>query len=321
MLWDFKLSEVFSLLLRTLPFLLLRMAIYFGITLAYVLGTGLGGGIGYLAGGAGDTGVGTAFWGALTGFGVVSGVLYWVREYILYLVKAGHIAVLVELMQGKALPEGRNQIEHAGRVVKERFVESSVLFGLDQLIKGVLRVFDRVMFTIAAFLPIPGIEGPVKFINAVIRMSLTFVDEVILAYNIRVGSQNPWASSRHGLVLYAQNYKTMLKNALWLTLILWGLTFVVFLIVLLPVAGLAALFPGVTTFWGFVLAVIFALAIKAAVIEPIAMTALMQVFFQVTESQQPNPEWTAKLEGMSDKFKEMGTRAAQWQPSGSAPAA
>ena len=43
-MWDFNLSQVFGLLLRTLPFLLLRMLVYGAITLAYVIGIGGGGG-------------------------------------------------------------------------------------------------------------------------------------------------------------------------------------------------------------------------------------------------------------------------------------
>jgi hypothetical protein len=42
------------------------------------------------------------------------------------------------------------------------------------------------------------------------------------------------------------------------------------------------------------------------------MTALMQVFFKVTEGQEPNPEWEAKLEKGSKKFREMKDKAVAW---------
>src|SRR5690606_35033871 len=122
-----------GLMARTAPFIGLRLVIYLGITLAYIVATGGGGGIGRLIGSAGDAEASAngAFWGASTGFALVSGVLYFAREYLLYMVKAGHIAVLVPLLDGQPIPEGRNQITHATAVVKERFVESSVLFGVD----------------------------------------------------------------------------------------------------------------------------------------------------------------------------------------------
>ncbi|MEM7054086.1 MAG: hypothetical protein AAF446_06005, partial [Pseudomonadota bacterium] len=165
---DFKLGQIISLLLKTTPFLIFRFLIYFGITLAYVLITGIGAGIGFgvgsIAGGAEAGGL----WGGMFGFGLASVGVYLIREYLLYMVKAGHIAVLVELMEGKELPGGKGQIDYAQGIVRERFAQSSILFGLDQLIKGVLKAFNRAFFTIANFLPIPGIQGIASFINTII---------------------------------------------------------------------------------------------------------------------------------------------------------
>ncbi|WP_395787255.1 hypothetical protein [Aquimonas sp.] len=311
---DFSLGQIIGLLLRTLPFLLLRLAVYLGITLAYVVATAGGAGLGWMFGKVASDGAAGATWGAFIGFGVISGVLYWAREYLLYLVKAGHIAVLAELLQGKQIPGGRGQLEHASAVVKERFVESSVLFGVDQLIKGILRVFNRTMLMIANFLPIPGLDGLMKFANTVINTSLTYVDEVILAHAIRTGSTNAWASARDAVVLYAQNYKVMLKNAVWLTVIIWGLSLVIFIVVLGPIAALASFFPGIAGFWTFALAIVAAVSIKAAIVDPLAMAALMQVFFKVTEGQVPDPTWSNKLESMSDKFKELKDKAGGIPP-------
>jgi len=311
---DFSLGQVIGLLLRTLPFLILRLAVYLSISLAYVIATGGGAGMGYMFGKVASEAQAGAMLGAFIGFGVISGILYWAREYLLYLVKAGHIAVLAALLQGKEIPSGRGQIDHASAVVKERFVQSSVLFGVDQLIKGILRVFNRAMLMIANFIPIPGLDGLAKFAGTVINTSMTYVDEVILAHAIRTGSTDAWASARDAIVLYAQNYKIMLKNAVWLTFIIWGLTLAIFLIVLGPVAALVSLFPGIAGFWTFVLAVVVAISIKAAIVDPLAMTALMQVFFKVTEGQTPDPAWSNKLEGMSSKFKELKAKAGATPP-------
>ncbi|HET9048819.1 MAG TPA: hypothetical protein VFN29_07675 [Chiayiivirga sp.] len=321
-MWDFKLSQVFGVLLRTLPFLLLRMLVYFGITLAYLIGIGGGSGVGWVIGRAGgvEAAAGGAFWGALVGFGVISGVLYWVREYLLYLVKAGHIAVLVELLQGKEIPGGRGQIDYASSVVKARFVESSVLFGVDRLISAILRTFNRVMMRVADFLPIPGLDGVMKFAGAVVTMSLTYVDEVILAYNIRNRIDNPWAGAREGVVLYAQNYKNLLKNALWLTVIVWAATLVIFLVVFLPVAAIATVLPTLAGFWTFAIAAIVAWSIKAALVDPLAMTALMQAYFKAIEGQVPQQEWMGKLESVSSKFSELGNKARQFTTSPGSPA-
>ena len=89
-----------------------------------------------------------------------------------------------------------------------------------------------------------------------IRLSLTYVDEIILGYNIRLNSQNPFETARQGVVLYAQNGKTMVKNAIWLALIMWVLAFLVFLVMLAPAAAHPLLMPGALAGWTFVLAIV-----------------------------------------------------------------
>jgi hypothetical protein len=43
-MWDFEVGHALALMGRTLPFILLRIAVYAGIAVAYVLATGLGAG-------------------------------------------------------------------------------------------------------------------------------------------------------------------------------------------------------------------------------------------------------------------------------------
>lgn len=311
---DFRTREIFGLLLRTLPFLLLRLAVYLGITIAYVLAVGVGSGIGLVVGKVGGGGGAGAGWGAFAGFVIVTGLLYWAREYLLYLVKAGHIAVLVELMDGRAIPDGKGQIDFASNIVKQHFATSSMLFGLNQLIRGILRAFNRLTVSIAEWLPIPGLDVLVKLVDAVINTSLSHLDQVILAQILRARSTNPWATARDSVVLYAQNYKGVLKNAAFLTLIIWALTLLIFLVVFGPIAALIGLFHVHAGLWTFALALVAALSLKAALIDPFAMTALLQVYDRITAGQTPDPQWSAKLEGISAKFRELTQKADTVMP-------
>jgi hypothetical protein len=322
-MWDFNIGATFGALLRTLPFIVLRMLVYFGIAFAYLLAVGVGGAIGFGFGSFGDADSRSAgaFWGALVGFGGVSGALYFAREYILYLVKAGHIAVLVRIYDGQNPPGGRGQIEYAATMVKEHFAQSSILFVLDQLIKGVLRILTGLIGGVSMLIPIPAIQSIVGIINAILKMSLTYVDEIIIAHNFRTGSTNPWETSRQALVLYAQNYGKFLKNAVWLWLIMWVLTLVLFLVFIGPAFAVMALFPGEVGVFAFAVTFILAWAVKAALLEPFAIYALMQVYFKTVEGQVPNPEWDAKLTGASKKFRQLTEKAkAHVMPSAAEPA-
>ncbi len=308
-MWDFEIGRTLGIMARTWPFIALRLVVYFGITVAYVLATGAGAGLGYGVGHIFADGgpEGMALWGGILGFGFVSFAVYWIREWILYVVKAGHIAVMVHLIEGRDVPGGQGQLSYAREVVTERFAEANILFVVDQLVKGAIAAITGLIGGIAAFLP--GLDGIARFINTVIRLSLTYVDEIVLGYNIRIDSRQPFETARQGVVLYAQNGMKMVKNAVWLAIFMWVLALLVFLVMLAPAAALIYAMPGQLAGWSFVLAIVFAWAVKAALLEPFAICALMAVYFRSIEGQQPNPDWDRRLADASSKFRDLKDRA------------
>lgn len=313
-MWDFSLSRSFTLMMQTLPFIGLRCAVYFGIALAYVLMSGIGAGVGWGIGALGSEGfqATAAFWGGLAGFGLTAGILYFLREYIVYLVKAGHIAVMVQYLNNQTLPTNTSQIHYASSVVKHRFAQASLLFALDQLIKGVVNAITGLVQGLSSLLPIPGLSNIMGVFRAFLRVAVGLVDEVILAYAIQTDSSNPWISARTALILYTQNATNMLKNAVWLTLFTYGLSLLVFLILLAPAAALAYLMPGVASASSIIFALLFAWAIKAALLEPFAIACLLQAYFKAIEGQQPDPNWETRLDEVSNQFVQLKHKAADW---------
>jgi len=302
-MWDFNISAIMGLMRKTFPFLVFRFLVFTCITLIAVVLTGGGAGIGWVGGAIMGNASAGVFYGGVAGVGAASYFLYFIREYVLYQVKAGHIALLVRFMHGQSVPEGKGMVEYGKDQVKVHFKESNVLFMVDQLIKGVLKVISGSVSSAAKLIPIPALGALFSVINKIISMSLSYVDEIILAYYMKNGSVNVWDESSKGLVLYAQNYGKMLKNAFWVTLMVWGLTIAVFAMVLGPFALLVAAYPSLAGFWTFAIAALLAWGFKSAVIDPIAMTALMQVYFKAIEGQSPTREWEQRLEQLSDKFR------------------
>ncbi|HSF63443.1 MAG TPA: hypothetical protein VLA78_03590 [Paracoccaceae bacterium] len=313
-MWNFSIAQSLGLMVRTAPFVLFRVVVYFGITLALILATGTGAGIGWGVGAMGDADfrAGAIFWGGAVGFGAVAGVVFFLRDYLLYIVKAGHIAVMVELIEDRPIPGGQSQIAFARDIVTRRFGEASALFALDQVIKGVVGAVTGLIQGLLMILPIPGLDRIMGVVRAYLRMAVGLVDEVILAHALRRQATNPWASAREALVLYGQNARVMLINAAWLTAIVWGLSVVVFLIMLAPAAAVVWLIPGAWSGGGFVFALVFAWAVKAALIEPFAVACLIQVYFVETDGQKPDPEWEARLDEVSEKFRGMAGKATSW---------
>ena len=323
-MWDFSIGRTLGLMGQTLPFIVFRIIVYFGIAVAFVLVTGVGVGVGWGVGAFGgpDFRAGSMAWGGIIGFALTAGTIFLLREYLLYMVKAGHIAVLVELIDGRGVPQGQGQINYATEIVRSHFAETNVLFGVDLLVKGVLGAILGLIQGIASFIPIPGLQNVVALVRAFLRVAIGLMDEVVLGYLFRTRSTNPWQGAQTALVLYAQNYKVMLKNAAWLTVIMYVLAFVVFLVMLAPAAAIVWFLPNGWSAGGFVFAIIFAWAVKAALIEPFAIAAMMEVYFRVIEGQTPDPAWDERIGQVSRKFRDLKERAANWmggRPASSAP--
>lgn len=311
-MWDFSATRAMGLMLRTWPFLLLRLVVYFTISVAYVVLTAGGAGIGWLIGalGSADFREMATFLGGVIGFGATFGIVYLLREYILYLVKAGHIAVMIELMEGRPLPSGRAQISHATALVRQRFTEASLLFALDQLVRGVLEVIFSLLNGLSRILIPTGVVGQLlSLLQSIMRLLAGVADEVILGHAIRTNATNPWDSARVALVLYAQNAGGMFRNSAFLLLIGWTLSFLIFLFLLAPAAALVYAMPGGWSGGGLVFAILFAWAVKAALIEPFQVACLLQAFFKLTAGQTPNPAWEARIIRESRKFQALTERA------------
>jgi len=219
---------------------------------------------------------------------------------------------MVELLRGREIPGGRGQIDYATDMVKGHFGQASALFALDRLIAGVLGTITGLIQGLMSIVPIPGLANLMGVVRAYLRVSVGLLDEVMLAHTMDTKSGNPYAASRDALVLYAQNATPVMINAAWLTLIVYALSFLVFLVMLAPAAAAVYMIPGAWSAGGLVFALIFAWAVKAALIEPFAIACMLQVFFKVTDGQTPNPEWERKLDAASAKFKTMGQKAAGW---------
>jgi hypothetical protein len=315
-MWNFSIARSLGLMFRTAPFILFRIAVYFGISVGLLVLTGTGAGIGYGVGVFGDADfqATSTFWGGAAGFGLTAGIVFFLRDYLLYLVKAGHIAVMVAYLDGQPVPGGRGQVAYARSVVQDRFGQASALFVLDQLIKGVLGLITGLVEGLMSILPIPGLDRVMGVLRAYLRIAVGLVDEVVLAHAIRTRSENAWEAAHDGLVLYAQNARPILVNAAWLTLISWILAALVFVLMLAPAGAVAWLLPGESSAGLVIFAVIFAWAVKAALIEPFVLACMLQVFFRVTEGQVPLPEWRGRLTQLSDKFRRLGETAVGWKP-------
>lgn len=299
-------GEAFGLIGKTLPFIWVRLGSYL------LLGLGLGvyfavvGGIAWLLG---------SLWAPLgilvfiLAAGGAFGIVRWVTRYYFYLLKAAHTAVMTEfIVYGKA-PEG-SQIAYGKKQVMDRFKDTSIMFGVDVLVDAVVKAFTRRFTNLVGILPIPGMDSLMSLIKKVALYATTYIDEAILSRAYKEREENVWQVAQDGIILYAQAWKPILANAAVLAIISF-VEFVALLILLgLPAVAIGAAIPALRVALG-ISVIIGAWMIKLAVSDAFSLAATLIAYHRSTEGMTPNPEWKGRLEQASDKFSELGRKAAQ----------
>jgi hypothetical protein len=300
------LGEALGLLGKTLPFVWVRLGSYALLFAGLAVYFAVVGGLAWLLGRLWEPLGWVVFLAALGGGW---GIVQWVTRYYFYLLKAAHTAVMTEFIVHGQAPAG-GQIAYGKQQVTERFRDTSVMFAVDVLVDGATKAFVRTFARIASILPVPGMDSLKRLLERVAVASTTFVDEAVLSRAYARREQNVWAVARDGVILYAQAWQPILANAVALTLIGY-VEFVVFLVILaLPALAIGAALPAA----GPVLAILVfvgAWLLKLALADAYALAATLIAYHRTTADLTPNPEWQAKLEGASEKFRELGRKAVE----------
>jgi hypothetical protein len=305
----FYLGEAFRLVLKTTPFLWIRLGSYALLGLGLMVYFGVVGGLAWVLG---------QLWGPLgvitfiAGFGGALGLVRWATRYYFYLLKAAHAAVMTEFIVYGRGPQ-TSQVEYGKQQVKDRFRDTSIMFGIDRVLDGVVRTINRTFASVMNLLPIPGMDSLKAFIRRVSKFSTTYIDEAILTRAYKEREANVWQVAQDGVILYAQCWQPILANAVALTLLSY-VEFFLFLIVLgLPALALGMVLPSLKIALGIGV-LVGAWMLKLALADAYAMAATLLAYHRSTEGITPNPEWQAKLENASDKFRELKQKAMSHVP-------
>jgi hypothetical protein len=313
-MWQFSIFRALGLMIRTWPFVVLRAAVYLVISVALVVAAGVGAWIGDVL--AGMWMQPTPAFAALCGGGIGLALgmlaLTFLRGSLLYRLTARHLAVMVEALDRRPLPLGTGQVALGRSIVADRFGDALALAALDKLVRGVIRTATGMVDGLLVdILPIAALDRLVRAVGLHLRLAMELLEGVVLGHATRTRSENAWEASHDGLVLYTQNARPLIANALWLSLVGWALAGMVALAALSRAVTVAAALPE-TPWTAPLLAAAFGWAVKAALYDPLAQACMLQLHLRLTEDQEPLPEWRGRLTQVSDKFRLLGERALGW---------
>jgi hypothetical protein len=301
MKFHFHFDKALNILWRTYLFVLLRLAVFLLAILASILWFA---GVFYLFSDWPFPGPPWLAW--------VFGGLLWangaklLRNYVLYLVRAAHIAVVTRLVLHDEMPPGQTQFDFGTSIVFKNFIKVSVLFAVDRLVKVVVRAFNKSVFQFASF--IPGRRSLQNFFQKVLDYSVGFVDEAILSYSLTRPETNPWSTAKDGLVLYVQNWQTILGSGFILALINYAI------VGLLTLPGLIVSYFGIGALGPIAIAISagIGLLVKFTLMDPFALVSVIVNYHHAIAGQTADPVWDRKLESVSGKFKEFSQKALNW---------
>jgi hypothetical protein len=237
----------------------------------------------------------------------VGAVNFFLNHYVGYMVKAGHIAAIVSTYKTGYVPS--NPLQAGKMMVKERFGTSNVYFAIDKLIGGAVKQLQRVLgrVTDSLFGSLPGADGIKSVGNTFISISLGYIDECCLGYTFFHFEQNAYKSAADGVVIYAQNWKTLLKHAASTTFVVLLTLIVVTLVAFLLFGGLFRLL-GWSGFAAFILSLLTAWTVKYAFIDSWILVKMMSVYIQSAAQTRITFDLYGKLCNLSSKFKELFTQ-------------
>ncbi|WP_455621301.1 zinc ribbon domain-containing protein [Parabacteroides sp.] len=244
-------------------------------------------------------------WLALAGI-----VNYVLNHYIGYLVKAGHVAVISRAFKSGTIPD--NPVAVGKEMVKECFGTSNVYFLLDNLVTGSVKQLQRTLGRVTGGLlgALPGGGSIQKLTELFLNISLGYIDECCLGYTFYRNDQNPYKSAADGVVIYAQNWKTLLKDAAKTTLVVILSLTVVTLVAFVLFGGLFRLF-GWSGFVAFILSLLLAWTVKYAFIDSWILVKMMCSYMQVAPTTVITFDLYGKLSGLSGKFRELFRRSGE----------
>lgn len=297
-----------ELFIKTLPFVWAKLLLGLIFLGAAVILLGIFFGIGSLFG-EGSAVILVLLW--LICISILNFVL---MHYFGYMVKAGHVAVIAEATVTGRIPE--NQVEYGKEKVKERFKESNVYFFVDSLVTGAVKQIQKGISKIGDMLNfIPGMGFITQIVQTFIGIYLGYIDECCLGWTFINPNNSAFKSAADGVVIYAQNWKELLKDAAKTMLKVAVLCIVAVVIIFIPIV---LIFNALN--WSpiiaFIIACVATWVIKFGFLDSYIMVEVMASYMNVAQNTEITYDLYDKLCKLSGKFKQLFNKGQEEEPIG-----
>lgn len=235
------------------------------------------------------------------------------EHFIGYILKTGHVAVVTTIVTTGKVPE--DQFAYGKEMVMKNFPTAAAYFAVDKLVAGAVKEINKGLDVVGNLLgKIPGMESVVSFLQSFVSIALGNVDECCLAYTFYRTDQSALESSVDGVVIYFQNWKTVLKDALKVTFITMLVSAIAWIILMVIMVGILAVtgMPGFNAFFvAFIFTLLTVMIVKSAVMDSYSMVCMVCSYMQVAPTTELTFDLYDKLCKLSAKFKSLFQKSKQ----------
>lgn len=292
--------KAFEIFKKTMTFVWIRLGINLAISVGVILWT-----IIWLAiAGAADNGfmfllafIAIVFSGKIVGI---------VQQYIGYMIKSAQIAVVAEIFQTGSIPD--NMFEFGKKRVKSKFAQANVYILLDKLVSGSVRQINKVVNSTVGWIEklVPQASFITNIVQKFTTLTLTYVDECCLCYTFMKDEQSAFKSAADGVVIYFQNWKSLLKSSAKGTGITLIVELAVGIIIYLIVMAIVGIFDAsFAWFIALIAAICIVISLRDAFLGSYMMIYTMENFNKEVQTGKISVDLYGKLCGISKKFKEL----------------
>ena len=252
----------------------------------------------------------------LIGFALFGRIGYHIlARALLYAIRVGHTAAITQIMRdGQSDSEGMSIgativwskdiiVKYLGSAVGSAAVGIIITGAVKQVMKWVNRGLNLLSW-------IPGMDKVQKFVNMMITVLCSAIDCSILSYIIwHEDERNAFKKGCDGLVLFAQAWKGMLKGALKVVAVIYGVQ------LLSGLVGYGLAVPIIRTFGaGAGLAAIFGALLLMVVVsltltQPFTMVSMLKSYHKSIAGLEPSVDIHGKLSKFSSKFRKLEENA------------
>jgi hypothetical protein len=309
-----------SLLMRTSPYIIMRTVAYliFGLINLVWLGIIISLIVTLVSLNVGGIAI---FIVVAVGMGGFAGIVHLAERLVFFAIKAGHVAVITELLTKGGLPPGVNQVEFGKQAITTHFGTMAAFGVVDALVKGAVRqVLGWLTMTANLLSFIPGIETIWNFVRRVLSIAGNYIDEAVLSHTLAHPGQSGWKSAADGVVLYAQAWKKLISTAFLVVLVIiaiWVVGALSFFAIGLAIGSAIPSIASAGGTWvvGLVSGAIGGSIVRAILADPIAMVMMVTAYHDAVREMTPQIDLYGKLSGVSRKFRELNDKAQQPAPS------